>query len=515
MTEAISRPQSPGIFSAGWVLPAVMLGTFLSVLDSTILNVALPYVMAGFSSDVEHAKWIASGFFLGATVSMPLSGWLGNRFGSGPVYIIALSVFTLGAAFCSVAWSLNTLIALRVIQGVAAGFIQPTSIEILTRAYPPHMRGRVFGIWTIGLMTAPSLGPAAGGVIIEMVHWRAIFVLSAGVGVVAWLLAVAALDRDRGESVRPFDWPGYLALAVLLVSAFLTVTYGDQEGWSSAIIVAGMFTTAAALGLLIILEWDQPNAILPLRLFRYSDFSLAAFITVYRSIGLFSPIFLMPLFLFEVQGRESMDIGFMLMPGSVVMASASPLAGYLTDRIGGRWPTIFGFCMISIALFMYHDIDASMSTWRIVFPLLLQGIGIAFVMTPAMTTGMNAVSRHDAGHASWILNICQRGGGAFAITILGMLLSRRTMIQDSYFGTAAMMQQPATDVLKAAASRLGLTSTAADSAALAGALHHVRDAASSVAFGNIFLLASVVTATALIPSLFMSGHRPHEEQQSS
>src|SRR3989304_417164 len=164
---ALSSPRlaEPGLFSAGLVLPVVMLGTFLSVLDTTILNVALPYVMASFSSDVDHAKWVTAGLFLGATVSMPLSGWLAQRFGHGAVYIASLAVFTAGAAFSSLAWSLDALIVMRVVQGLAAGLIQPTSVAILSQAYPPRMRGRVFGIWSIGQMTAPSVGPAAGGII--------------------------------------------------------------------------------------------------------------------------------------------------------------------------------------------------------------------------------------------------------------------------------------------------------------------------------------------------------------
>jgi predicted MFS family arabinose efflux permease len=255
-------------------------------------------------------------------------------------------------------------------------------------------------------------------------------------------------------------------------------------------------------------EWGKPHAILPLRLFRRKDFSLAAFITVYRAIGLFGPIFLLPIFLFDVQGRESMDVGFMLMPGSVVMASTSLLAGYLTDRIGGRWPTVFGAACISLAMFLYHDIDAAMTIPRLVFHMILQGIGIAIVMTPVITTGMNAVERQDAGSASWILNVCQRGGGAFAVTMLGSLLHRETIVQHHHLGEVPLLHAPATDAVRRMAEQFGYSEHAAEQASIAGSMHEIGLASSTLAFGHLFLIAAIVSVTAILPALLFSGRRP-------
>ena len=509
-SATVSPPAAqPHLFSAGLVLPVVMLGTFLSVLDSTILNVALPYVMASFSSDVDHAKWITAGLFLGATVSMPLSGWLSQRFGNGAVYIAALAVFTGGAVFSSMAWTLNVLIAARVIQGLAAGLIQPTSVAILTQAYPPNMRGRVFGIWSIGQMTAPSLGPAAGGVIIETIDWRAIFVLSAGVGVLALLMAMAVLDRKHDKEVRQFDWPGYIALSFLLVVGFLIVTYGDREGWHSTLIVSGILACAAAFGVLLLVEWNEPYAIMPLRLFKRADFSLAAFITVYRALGMMAPGFLLPIFMFNVQGRASMDVGFMLMPGAMVMASVSPVAGYLTDRFGARWPTVFGAVLMGASLYSFHTLDESTTFWQAARPLIIQGIGVAFVMTPIITVGMNAVGRQDLGSASWIINVCHRGGGAFAITILGALLARENVVLGHYLGTAPILQSTATGILAEQARDLGFPNASAGQAALAGALHNVGAVSSTVAFEHMFLIAALTSATIVLPALLLGGrHLP-------
>lgn len=498
----------PGLFSAGWVLPVVMLGTFLSVLDTTILNVALPYVMASFSSDVDHAKWVTAGLFLGATVSMPLSGWLSQRFGHGMVYIVSLSVFTASAALSALAWSLDVLIALRVIQGLAAGLIQPTSVSILSQAYPPSMRGRIFGIWSIGQMTAPSVGPAAGGVIIELIDWRAIFVFSASVGVIATLSAFAVLDRKFEKQIRQFDWLGFGVLSFLLVTSFLVITYGDREGWHSTIIVSGILACIVAVPVLLLVEWNEPNAIMPLRLFLRRDFSLSAFITVYRAVGMMGPGFLLPIFMFNIQGRASMDIGFMLMPGAVVMAASSPLAGWVTDRFGGRWPTVFGALLMGWSLYHFRYLDESTTFWQVALPLVAQGIGVAFVMTPIITVGMNAAGRKDIGSASWILNVCHRGGGAFSITILGALLEREILKLDHHLGEAPMLRAPGTAALEGVARGMGFSNAGAGDAALAGVLHNVAHAASTVAFEHMFLIATVTSLTMAIPALLLGGkHR--------
>lgn len=158
-------PSPPGV-NRWLLLVVVMVGTFMSILDTTIMNVGLPHIMTSFGSNVEEAKWVTTGFMISAAVSMPLTGWLGRRLGYGNSYLIALGVFTLGAASSASSVSLDHLIVSRIIQGFAAGVVQPTSIAILTRAFPPEIRGRAFGIWSIGVMTAPTLGPTVGGVLI-------------------------------------------------------------------------------------------------------------------------------------------------------------------------------------------------------------------------------------------------------------------------------------------------------------------------------------------------------------
>ena len=501
MTETLPTP----VVNRWLLLVVVMVGTFMSILDTTIMNVGLPHIMTSFGSNVEEVKWVSTGFMIAAAVSMPLSGWLGKRLGYGTLYLGALAVFTAGACSSAFSFSLDHLIVSRVIQGLGAGVIQPTSIVILTRTFPPEIRGRVFGIWAIGVMTAPTLGPTVGGLLIELFHWRAIFYMSLSIGILVFGFTATVLSREKEEDSTPFDWRGYLALATFLVAGLLTVSYGQEEGWTSRIILLGATTAVTALLLFVVIEWDAEHPIVPLRLFRIPDFSLALFLTVYRSLGLFGAVFLLPIFLMQVQGREPLEVGLMMMPGSIVMALSSPVAGWLTDIYGGRWPALAGVLSIALSLYLHRSLDEASSTWQVLYPQLFRGLGIAMVMTPVVTTGMNAVAREDTGYASWMLNLSQRGSGAFAISILSTILHRQVIIQKSRLGGSAMASgQEVPRWLRHLGITMGYSSSEVQPAVMALFGRKIGRAATTLAFQNVFFMAAVVTLTAAVPAVLIN-----------
>lgn len=487
-----------------WImLVAVMVGTFLSILDTTIMNVALPHIMVAFGTDVESARWVTTGFLSAAACSMPLTGWLGRRVGYGKLYLAALGTFTLGAAASASALDINSLIAARVLQGLGAGMIQPASISLLTRAFPPEYRGRAFGIWSIGVMTAPTLGPTLGGFLIHWINWRAIFTMSLLVGLFAILVAMLTIPREHEEDPVPFDGLGYLLLATFLISALLAVANGERMGWDSGPILAGGALSASTLLLFILQELGNAHPIVPLRLFRIPDFSLAMLISLYRSLGLFGTVFLLPIFLQQVQGRDSLSIGLIMMPGALSMVLCSPLVGWFTDRFGGRWPTVFGVIFLAYSLYLYHSLDALSALPIILLPQVFRGVGIALIMTPVITTGMNAVSYADTGYASWMLNLSQRMGAAFSISILSTLLQRGVAVQKLFIGEGFSIGRLDDQALVHRGMSLGLSEMEAKSAALGAVGKQIHVAATSLAFQNLFLLTALVTLTAVVPAYFL------------
>ncbi len=488
-----------------WILLVVlMVGTFMSILDSTIMHVAMPHIMSSFGSNVEKTQWITTGFMIAAAVAMPLTSWLGRRVGYGSLFLAALAVFTIGAFCSAMAWSLDGLIFSRILQGVGGGIVQPTALALLARSFPPSMRGRAFGVWSIGVMIAPTLGPTVGGMLIDFFSWRAIFTMSLGMGVIALTLAAAILSRERDEAPQPFDFPGYLALAVFLVSALLTVANGQDKGWSSNIILLGAALAATSLVLFLVVEWDAEHPIVPLRLFRTPDLSLALVLNVFKATAWGGGSFLLPVFLHQVQRRASMQIGLLMMPGAMMMALGSPLAGILTDRFGGRWLTFTGTLCMAYAIYMYHSLDPVSELWVILYPQFLRGVGMALINTPVTTTALNAVSREDAGNASWMLKLSQRVGAAFSISILSTILSRQTSIHKDYLGRSPLAYgEPSAEIIHRGMS-MGFSSLEARSAARAVYGRTLGQAATTLAFQNLFLILGTVALIAAIPAFFLT-----------
>ncbi len=400
-------------------LGVVTVGTFMAVLDFSIVNVALPHMMTSFGVNVKQVKWVSTAFLVTTAVGMPMTGWLGHRFGLGRLFLAELIVFTFGSALCAAAWSLEMLVFARVVQALGAGAIMPTSLAVITDTFPVHERGKAIGIWGVGYMVGPSLGPTTGGYLTDWLNWRAIFAINLPIGVIAIAFALLALPAGRSDPGQRFDWAGYLALATCLVAALLTLDNGQDEGWGSAPIVTGGTVAVVSLLVFLALVWQAEHPVVPLRLFGAPDFTLSMLLGLVRASTLFGALFLLPLFLQNVQGRDTIETGLLMVPAAVIVAVCMPLAGMLTDRFGARWPTVAGFLFAAYSLYAWRVLDPLVGRWAVIYPQIWRGLGMALVMAPVNTAAMNAVPRPDAGTASWMLNLTQSMGGAFTIAVAG------------------------------------------------------------------------------------------------
>jgi EmrB/QacA subfamily drug resistance transporter len=486
------------------ILITVMVGTLMAIADSTAVNIALPYIMTAFSVGVEDVKWVTTVNMLTAAAVMPLTGWLGRRFGFGQLFLGGLALFILGATLCALSWSFASLIAFRTLQAIGAGALQPTGMAIITRVFPPAERGRAIGIWGIGAMVGPTLGPTLGGLFTELFSWRAAFMMNTPVGIVLMLLASVTLPRERDTLQVPLDWKGFIASSVFVVVFMLTVGNGEEQGWDSTPIQLGFMVTIAAFLALIVIESHEPHPLLPLRLFRSLDFSLAMILSLFRSLSLFGVVFMLPLFLQGIQGLDPLHIGLLMAPGALMMSAAMPVAGTLTDRFGGRWPAVFGIVVSTYGIFYYSNIDAMTETSAIVAGQLLRGVGVAFIMAPVTTAGMNAIAREDAGYGSSMLNMAMRYGGAHVIAVLSLALHQQVGRQTELMGTAAMAGARPAGTLVTRARALGLSRHEAVQYVRGTMRQQASKAAATIAYQNVFLAAALVAITGLIPALLLS-----------
>ncbi|MBI3991735.1 MAG: DHA2 family efflux MFS transporter permease subunit [Candidatus Lambdaproteobacteria bacterium] len=489
------------------VLGVVMVGTFMAILDVTIVNVVIPHIMTSFGVGVDEVKWVSTAFMISQAVVMPATGWLGQRFGLGRLYIAELLVFTAGSMLCATAWSLNMLIFSRALQAVGAGGILTTSLAIITDTYPPQERGRAMGIWGVGFMVGSDLGPTLGGLLSDWFNWRSVFAVNLPIGAVALMFAAVALPPGRQHRETPFDFRGFAVMAALLVVGLLTVEYGQEQGWDSGIIQLGLAGTAALSVLFVAVMWGAPHPLLPLRLFRSLDFSLVMVIGVIRAIPMFVPLFMVPLFLQNVQGRDTLETGLLLIPSAVTQMVAMPIVGIATDRFGPRWLVVAGVAMSAACLYYFGAMDPLSGRWAAVYPQFWRGLGISILFSSVNTAGLNSVRQSDAGTASWMLSLLMSASGAVTIALLGTLLHTTVITQTDLLGTAAALQTPPPIALTAAAKAQGYSEREAVAVARSLLQRQIGQQATARAFQHQFLLMAGLTLLALLPSLLLSSRR--------
>jgi DHA2 family multidrug resistance protein len=401
------------------VLGIIMLGTFMAVLDSSIVNVALPHMMSTFGVDREQIEWVATGFMLTSAVVMPLVGWLTNRMSYKALYLGSLLVFTLASAACAMAWSYESLIAARILQAVGGGAIQPIGMAIVAELFEPHERGKALGIWGMGIMAGPAIGPTLGGYLTDAYSWRTIFSVNLPVGaltLVAGMIVMGPL-RARGAR-RTFDFFGFGFLSMALIAGLTALSNGQVKGWESDYIRLCEAFTVVGLVMFIAVELAVEHPLLNLRLFIIRNYLLSIVLAVFRAIGLFGSIFLFPIFLQNQMGYTPVEAGLWMLPNAVAVGMTMPLAGWLADRYPPAALTSLGCILVGSSLLVYGYLDP-LSQWPLlVLPQIGRGAGLALMMAPLMAASLNAVPRGELPMASSFLNVFQNVGGSLGIALL-------------------------------------------------------------------------------------------------
>ncbi|HPV99114.1 MAG TPA: DHA2 family efflux MFS transporter permease subunit [Spirochaetota bacterium] len=509
MQHAARAAENP---SYKWiVMGIVMIGTMMATLDSSIVNVSIPAIMADFGANIDEIEWVLTGYMIAFATLMPLTAWLRDRMGYKALFIGSLFVFTAGSLLCGAAWNTESLVAARVIQALGGGAISPTGMAMISEVFPKEERGKAIGIWGMGVILGPAIGPTLGGYLTKTFGWRSIFLVNLPIGIIAIMAAAEFLLRDRPHrsTHRPFDFWGFLFLTLFLVSFLLGLSKGEREGWASAYII-----TCAALSLLgfvlfLLVENHTDHGIINLNYFRYRDFSICSIVIVTRSIALFGGIFLMPLFLQQQMGYDEMQSGLILMPGALAIMLLMPVTGRMGDRIGAKLPSVAGVLLLAVSMFMYRDLNVNTSLMGVINPMLIRGVGMALLMAPIMAAALNAVPHEGAGMASSMINIIMQVSGSLGITLLATVLSHRIHFHMDVVGSGALAGTPVfTETFERVLGHVhSLGYTYAQSKQITGALimKKMSQAAVVMSFQDAFIVAGFIVLVALIPSLFLPG----------
>ncbi len=516
LPPAADKAQPPGDLSpsgggggGSWVAAVLVaiIGAFMSILDSTIVNVAIPTIMHVFNTDISTVQWVVTIYMLALGVVVPLSGWAGDKIGFKRLYMLALAVFTFGSLLCTLSWDVHSLIAARTIQAFGGGVIMPTTMAMLYHVVPRERIGSAMGVFGIALLVAPAIGPTLGGYLVEYVDWRWIFTINLPIGAVGILLSTLFLPNFPAAEAGTIDLGGALTAGTGLFTLLLALSKGGDWGWTAEPTVLLFYISTVSLGLFVYLELTCPNPLLDLRVFRYPTFTLANVMVAVTTIGLFAGIFYIPLFLQTIRGLGAMETGLLMMPGALASGLLMPVTGRLYDRIGPKFLAVAGLLMLAWSTYLFHYLDVVTPDRVIITWLVLRGLAMSFALMPAQTAALAGLPPEMVGRASAMTNVINRVASSFGIAVLTSVLNHRIAFHTTQMAGQLTAANPAvTSFFLQAESFLGSGETAAAQAKSIGTAYlqgMVARAAFVRGIDDIFLIAAVIALTGVIPAFFL------------
>jgi EmrB/QacA subfamily drug resistance transporter len=406
------------------IASVVVLGAIMSILDVTVVNVAIQTLAKEFDAPLSTIQWVATGYTLALATVIPLTGWAADRFGTKRLYMTSIFLFVIGSMLSGLAWSSESLIFFRVLQGFGGGMIMPLGMTILTRAAGPQRVGRVMAIIGVPMLLGPIIGPILGGYLVDAASWRWIFFINLPIGIAALIASQRILARDVPQPAHRLDWQGLAllspGLALFIYGLAQTSGAGGFGRWQ--VIVPGLIGIAMVTGF-VFHGLRTSDALIDLRLFTNRVFAASSVTLVLVIISVFGGMLLLPLYLQVVRGESAMDTGLLLAPQGLGAMIAMPIAGRLTDKTGVGRIVPFGLVVVGISFLALTQLAADTSYWVFGAALFVMGLGMGFTMMPTFSGAMQTLRRAAIARASTTLNIEQQVGASIGTAVLSVLLT--------------------------------------------------------------------------------------------
>jgi DHA2 family multidrug resistance protein len=494
------------------------------VLDATIVNVALPKIMSSFGVSVDKVEWVLTAYLLVFAVMLPSSGWIADHFGYKKTYSLALLLFTAGSFLCGMAWDEDALIIFRIVQGMGAGLMMPVGMAIVTREFPPERRGIALGFWSIAAAASVSLGPLAGGYLIDHFSWQTIFDVNVPVGIFG-IVATTIIQREyRTERVRAFDVGGFVSMTVFLAFLLLALSNGNAAwnsgGWTSTFIISCFVISFLGFVAFLIIESLVEHPIIDLSLLRNFNFGMTNLVLFIFGLGMFGSTFLLPLYLQNSLGYTAFEAGLVFLPVGLLQGAIAPLAGYVADRGNPKIPALIGIILLAISLRMNYFLTVFSEHAQIMAALYVRGIAMGMVFAPLSALALSEVPREKMAQASGLFNVIRQVGGSFGVALLGALLTRRTIFHSALYGQgvnqySAAFQSALSRLQYFAQHAVGGTPTESATRAKAMLVSHLSNQAFVSAIADDFYIAAAITAFCAIPILLLRAPKRTKRERST
>ena len=504
MSEQATAPTSTKLDAAVLkIAGVVVLGAIMSILDITVVSVALPTFQTEFDATYAQVAWTMTGYTLALATVIPLSGWAADRFGTKRLYMLALTLFTLGSVLCATATSIEQLVGYRVLQGLGGGMLMPLGMTIMTRAAGPQRIGRLMAVLGIPMLLGPIGGPILGGWLIEAASWHWVFLINLPIGAVALVYAFFALPKDDPHPSESFDFVGMLMLSPGLALFLYGVSSLPEAGTVTATKVWVPMLVGALLVIGFVLYSFKPkHPLLDLRLFRnrrltVSILSLFVFVIAFMGAGL-----LFPSYFLQVRGQSTLHAGLLMAPQGLGAMITMPIAGMLADKVPVGRTVPFAMSLIALGFFTFTQVGTDTSYVLLCGSLFVMGLGMGGTMMPIMTSALRTLAPADVARGSTLLNILQQIGGSVGTATMSVILTSRLNGSPAIPGlTNPRTGEPITEAGAAIAHQQG-AQLPVDPSIIERGLQFVADS-----FATTFSVAWVVVLATFIPIAFLPRKR--------
>jgi len=500
-----------------WIIAlSVMLGTLLEMLDTSIVNVALPHMQGTFSASVDEITWVVSSYLVANGIMIPMTGWISARFGRKRYFLLSVTGFVLASAACGAARTLDQIVIFRLLQGLAGAAMQPSSQAILMETFPPEEQAMAMAFWGIGMMVAPVLGPTVGGWITDNWSWRWNFYINIPLGITALLMVSTFLHdppylskmRARGGRV---DYAGIVLIVVTLGLMQIVLDRGERADWFSSTWV--VYATAGCAIAAVALVWREltfPEPIIDLRILRIPTFTIAIVLMVLLMFMLFGSVLLSPIFLQEFMGYSAWQAGLALAPRALGAASAMMLVGQLERyRIPTRPLWISGWMLQVMSLWYMAHWNLQIGYWQVLWPTVMFAAGFSSIFPPLAAATLSCVERERMGYAASLFSMIRNAGAAVGVSGLTTMLVRHEQIHQNHliehfslFDAWRIGVAPAQVAAAPLMPHLG-GQFAGQRTALVMVYSMIQSQAAILAFNDIYRLMLWVTIIAIPPLLLL------------
>lgn len=435
MDELRAKPKTGAVINPWLIAVTVMLPTIMEVLDTSIVNVALPHMQGSFAATQDEITWVITSYLVANGIVIPMTGWLGRFFGRKSFLMGCVAIFTVSSFMCGISTSLSMIVLFRIVQGMSGGALQPISQAILLESFPPAERGMAMALWGVGIVTAPVVAPLLGGWITDNSTWRWVFYINIPIGFIAlFMINLFVFDPSyaRRQKSRIDEW-GIIFLAIAIGCLQIVLDKGQREDWFSSHLITTL-TVLCIIGFigLIIRELLIKDPVVDLRTFKDRTFASGTISMFLFGFGIYAIVSIIPLYAQNLLSYSAVKSGLVISPRGIGVMIVMFLVGWLLKKLDARWVLIMAMPFLIYSSIEFASLDLQTGFFNIAWPNFIQGIGLGFVFVPLATATMSNISQEKMGNATGIFNLARNIGGSIGIAITQTFLVRLAQAHQNY-----------------------------------------------------------------------------------